>query len=399
MSYFVAYYGLWMSAALIAGMLAAFASQPRPPRPEAGVSRPQDFVIALCVLLSVALARVSYGRVALYLESAVCLAIAFLAGAAVVIACFGRISRDRKGWKIGVASVPLLWIFANADAARRLELDLEHDIGSLIRRAGGEPPQVEVSGRDVFLPIETAAEARLVEGLDRLPGVRSVWRVDGLSPRAAGRWAAAIAAEAEWKARMKSAQSASQEAAARRAVSGPDVAKVSEGRSTDPRAAPRADAEEPIAWKAPIDPTLPVRREAENRAEAATLARAPAQVDQDAACRAMLSDAVAAQKIRFDVARASVRDAEPLLEKIADLLKRCPDVSLEIDGHADAQGSAAENRALSLRRAQSVADRLARFGVERSRLTTVGYGAEQPLAPGDTPAARAENRRVEFAVR
>jgi OOP family OmpA-OmpF porin len=52
-----------------------------------------------------------------------------------------------------------------------------------------------------------------------------------------------------------------------------------------------------------------------------------------------------------------------------------------------------------LRRAQSVADRLARFGVERSRLTTVGYGAEQPLAPGDTPAARAENRRVEFAVR
>lgn len=65
---------------------------------------------------------------------------------------------------------------------------------------------------------------------------------------------------------------------------------------------------------------------------------------------------------------------------------------LRIEGHTDASGSAALNRDLSRRRAQSVADFLIASGVDRQRLNVIGYGSSRPLA-GKIPTAP-ENRRV-----
>lgn len=89
----------------------------------------------------------------------------------------------------------------------------------------------------------------------------------------------------------------------------------------------------------------------------------------------------------------------PVLEAVADLLLREPDILLvEIQGHTDTQGDAAYNLRLSQRRVDHVRDSLVRHGVDPSRLRSVGYGESRPLVEGDSEQAHATNRRVQFLI-
>jgi OOP family OmpA-OmpF porin len=92
-------------------------------------------------------------------------------------------------------------------------------------------------------------------------------------------------------------------------------------------------------------------------------------------------------------------DAKGVLDGAAAAFNGQKDLKAEIGGHTDAQGSDAANQKLSQRRADSVRQYLLGKGVEAERLTAVGYGEAQPIATNDTPAGRAENRRVEFKLR
>jgi outer membrane protein OmpA-like peptidoglycan-associated protein len=99
-------------------------------------------------------------------------------------------------------------------------------------------------------------------------------------------------------------------------------------------------------------------------------------------------------------ARDSSEPAPPVVgetRSIAAWLREHPEVSIVLDGHADAVGSTDRNLALSHERAQRVAAILRRAGVTASRLTARGFGAYQPLegAAGDGPA----QRRVEVHFR
>jgi outer membrane protein OmpA-like peptidoglycan-associated protein len=69
-----------------------------------------------------------------------------------------------------------------------------------------------------------------------------------------------------------------------------------------------------------------------------------------------------------------------------------------VEGHTDSVGSAEMNQALSLRRAESVRDELVSQGVPAERVTVQGFGPTRPVADNDTPAGRANNRRVEIVV-
>jgi|WetSurMetagenome_2_1015567.scaffolds.fasta_scaffold11579_4 OmpA-OmpF porin, OOP family len=85
------------------------------------------------------------------------------------------------------------------------------------------------------------------------------------------------------------------------------------------------------------------------------------------------------------------------LKSIADVLAQNPDVRIKIIGHTDADGDAAKNLDLSKRRAVSVKNELGKtFGINASRIETDGKGLTQPVAPNDTPANKAQNRRVEL---
>ena len=70
-----------------------------------------------------------------------------------------------------------------------------------------------------------------------------------------------------------------------------------------------------------------------------------------------------------------------------------------LEGHTDNYGEDSYNEALSLKRANSVADAWAEGAhVPRSNLVTRGLGKKYPIASNDTAAGRAENRRVTVAI-
>jgi outer membrane protein OmpA-like peptidoglycan-associated protein len=125
----------------------------------------------------------------------------------------------------------------------------------------------------------------------------------------------------------------------------------------------------------------------------------PAEVEAKA-CEDRLAAIADSEPILFGFDSARIDTASrPTLDKLAEAAKTCTDMHIEIAGHASAEGTAAFNRRLSLRRARSVAAYLLRAGVSADQLKAVGYGASQPKAPNDTDENKARNRRIEFIVR
>jgi outer membrane protein OmpA-like peptidoglycan-associated protein len=102
--------------------------------------------------------------------------------------------------------------------------------------------------------------------------------------------------------------------------------------------------------------------------------------------------------IYFDVNKDVVKpESYGTLKEIANILNEVPDVKVKIVGHTDTDGADAANLDLSKRRAASVKNELVKsFGVNGDRLETDGMGESQPVAPNDSPANKALNRRVEF---
>lgn len=91
-------------------------------------------------------------------------------------------------------------------------------------------------------------------------------------------------------------------------------------------------------------------------------------------------------------------DAKDNLGKLVTVLNKYPDTDIAIYGHTDSKGSDEYNQRLSERRAKAVADYLKSNSIAGSRLTTKGFGETQPKVAGDSEAAAAQNRRVEFAI-
>jgi OOP family OmpA-OmpF porin len=69
---------------------------------------------------------------------------------------------------------------------------------------------------------------------------------------------------------------------------------------------------------------------------------------------------------------------------------------LSIEGHTDNVGTPQNNKVLSENRAKAVMNAVASSGVDASRLTSVGWGQERPVADNRTEEGRAKNRRVEI---
>lgn len=110
--------------------------------------------------------------------------------------------------------------------------------------------------------------------------------------------------------------------------------------------------------------------------------------------------------VNFDYDKSTLRpDAVSILGEAAEILKRYPDLRVEVAGHTDSKGTDAYNQKLSERRATAVYDYLTSQGVAASRLTgPIGYGESRPIAPNtnadgsDNPEGRAKNRRTELNV-
>lgn len=103
--------------------------------------------------------------------------------------------------------------------------------------------------------------------------------------------------------------------------------------------------------------------------------------------------------IFFDFNKADVKPAmQEKLAEIAQVLAAVPDQHLLIEGHTDSDGPSEYNLTLSEQRAQSVQSILLAGGIAPERIKTKGYGQDRPVAPNDTAAGKAQNRRVEIVL-
>jgi peptidoglycan-associated lipoprotein len=88
------------------------------------------------------------------------------------------------------------------------------------------------------------------------------------------------------------------------------------------------------------------------------------------------------------------QQARATLEKQAVWLKQYGTYAFTIEGHADERGTREYNIALGARRAQAVRDYLAARGVQASRMRTVSYGKERPVAVCNDISCWSQNRRA-----
>ena len=91
-------------------------------------------------------------------------------------------------------------------------------------------------------------------------------------------------------------------------------------------------------------------------------------------------------------------EARTILGKQAEWLARYPSVRVAVEGHADERGTREYNLALGDRRATAAKNFLAAQGIVTSRMTTISYGKERPVAEGTDEAAFARNRRAVSVV-
>lgn len=107
-----------------------------------------------------------------------------------------------------------------------------------------------------------------------------------------------------------------------------------------------------------------------------------------------------ARAIYFNSAKTSFQSGvTENLEAIVGIMNKFSDSKFTIEGHTDSQGSDALNLKLSERRAKAVLDYLVKKGISPSRLSSVGFGENYPIASNKTRVGRAENRRVEIKLR
>jgi outer membrane protein OmpA-like peptidoglycan-associated protein len=103
--------------------------------------------------------------------------------------------------------------------------------------------------------------------------------------------------------------------------------------------------------------------------------------------------------IQFPVNSSTLSEASKTnLTDLAETLKKYDDTNILIEGHTDITGTREHNMGLSEDRAESVSDFLGGLGVANKRITTEGYGPDQPVGDNKSDYGRQQNRRVEVAI-
>lgn len=90
--------------------------------------------------------------------------------------------------------------------------------------------------------------------------------------------------------------------------------------------------------------------------------------------------------------------AQEILRDKAQFMKDNSGVQIIIEGHCDERGTNEYNLALGEQRARTTQQFLVALGISESRITTVSYGEERPLARGNSEDAWVKNRRAHFII-
>jgi len=103
--------------------------------------------------------------------------------------------------------------------------------------------------------------------------------------------------------------------------------------------------------------------------------------------------------IFFDFDKYDIRPADTeILKGNSALLKKIPNIKIQIEGHCDERGTNEYNLALGERRANSTKKYLTSLGITADRVSTISYGEEKPMDPGHNEEAWTKNRRANFLI-
>jgi outer membrane protein OmpA-like peptidoglycan-associated protein len=105
------------------------------------------------------------------------------------------------------------------------------------------------------------------------------------------------------------------------------------------------------------------------------------------------------KNIFFDFNKFDLKpESQVELDKVVQLMQDNPTVKIQIEGHTDNIGNAADNLKLSENRAKAVVNYLVTKNISAARLIAKGFGATKPIAENSTEEGRAQNRRTELKV-
>lgn len=116
-------------------------------------------------------------------------------------------------------------------------------------------------------------------------------------------------------------------------------------------------------------------------------------------CRDKVSAFAARNAIIFQSGSGRIaEESVPAIDELAGYLALCPEATVNVEGHTDADGEDEANLALSVSRAEAVVDALILRGIGPERLYAVGYGESLPIASNETRAGKQANRRIAFTL-
>lgn len=125
------------------------------------------------------------------------------------------------------------------------------------------------------------------------------------------------------------------------------------------------------------------------------VAQAPTPDNCEARIRGILEE----RQITFAPGSARLNEeSRAVLDDIAEVLRDCGELPLEVAGHTDSQGRAETNLALSQQRAEAVVNALMERRVLVASMVPQGYGAAEPIADNATEEGREANRRIAFTL-
>lgn len=104
--------------------------------------------------------------------------------------------------------------------------------------------------------------------------------------------------------------------------------------------------------------------------------------------------------VLFDIDKSVIKaKGREVLDRIIGHLKENPNYRVHLVGHTDSTGTAAYNMGLSKRRAEVVRHYIITHGIAANRITIAWKGESEPVAPNNTSAGRAKNRRTDITIK
>ena len=112
---------------------------------------------------------------------------------------------------------------------------------------------------------------------------------------------------------------------------------------------------------------------------------------------ALNKDGFITLNILFETGKSTIKtESLPIIDQVYQLMNLDKTLKISVEGHTDNVGDAASNKKLSTERAKSVMDALIAKGIDKTRVSSIGWGQEKPVADNRTEEGRAKNRRVEI---